>query len=701
VTTLNGALVTGYGRDTSPPGRRFLLGVAVVLLVILLAAAAAVRGPIAIALAAGLVFIALTFVAPALAAYALLGLGPLLTGLDRGQVLPLLRPNEALLLLAAAGIGGRTIWLRSTGAAGVRRAGQRRWSVELALVAMAGAASLLPLLWLAARHQPFSQDDVLYTAALWKYMLLYIVVRTAIRTPQQVRRCLLVILGVGAFVGALAILQSTGIAGVPKALARIYDPASQSDVASSGRGSSTLGSSIAVGDVCAYTAAVAVAWLVIGERRWYIGAAALMCIAGALGSGQFSGALALVIAVTAAAVLLGRTRQIVRRLLPAFVLAAVALSPVIAQRLAGFTGGRLPASWSNRIHNLQTYFWPRLGEQLGWLLGVQPSSRIADPHRAAGYVWIESGYTWLLWTGGLPLLIAFLAFVVVGIRATKCAARSGAAPPIRIAAVASYGAFWVVTILMLFDPHVSLRGSADLFFPLLALGLVDSRSRSATTLGAGAGNLAPRRRQRGFGLGVKRLIDVVASAALLVVLSPLLLLVAIAIRLDSNGPILYRGSRLGRDAAPIVALKFRSMHSGGSDALHATRLREEMLGLALAEDSFKVPDDPRITRVGRVIRRLSLDELPQLINVLAGDMSLVGPRPEVPYAVDAYSSHDWQRFTVLPGITGLWQTSGRSLLAQPEMLSLDVQYADRWSIWLDIRLLLATPGALKRGDGAR
>jgi lipopolysaccharide/colanic/teichoic acid biosynthesis glycosyltransferase len=105
--------------------------------------------------------------------------------------------------------------------------------------------------------------------------------------------------------------------------------------------------------------------------------------------------------------------------------------------------------------------------------------------------------------------------------------------------------------------------------------------------------------------------------------------------------------------------------------------------------------------VGRVIRRLSLDELPQLINVLAGDMSLVGPRPEVPYAVDAYSSHDWRRFTVLPGITGLWQTSGRSLLAQPEMLSLDVQYADRWSIWLDIRLLLATPGALKRGDGAR
>lgn len=682
-----------YGR-TLPA---FSSSLSTFLVVGLLAGLAVARGPFAVAAAAALALVAVSAAAPAVGAYILLGIGPLVMGVDRGQVLPLLRPNEAVLLLVAAGVFGRRIWERLEGRAEPVRSGRSRRAMEHSLVAMAVTASALPLLWLKGRGQPVTQDDVLYAITLWKYLLLYMVIRSAIRTRSEVARCLLVMLSASAVVAVLAMLQSAAVAGVPRLLDQVYNGAPD-DPTGGGRGSSTLGSAIAVGDVCATCAAISLAWLLIGGGRRAAALLTLIFVAGAVGSGQFSGLLALLIAVTAVAMVLRQGRGVARRIAPFLGLAAIVLLPVIGQRLSGFTGGQLPASWTNRWDNLQTFFWPRLGVDFGWLLGVQPSARIADPHRAAGFVWIESGYTWLLWTGGLPLLVAFVVFAATGLSALRNAARCSADGPVRIAAVASFAALWVLVVLMLFDPHLTLRGTADLFFPLLALALV-------RTAGPPVGPTTPMapvsRRQHGLALGVKRAVDVLVSATLLVLLAPVLLVTALAVRWDSPGPALYRAVRLGRDAKPFVALKFRSMRVGAGHELHAQRLKDEVRGLTGPVSSYKVPDDPRITRVGAVLRRFSIDELPQLINVLAGDMSLVGPRPEVTYALDDYRAPDWCRFDVVPGLTGLWQVSGRSRLSQVEMVALDVEYARRWSLWLDARLLVRTPAALLRGDGAQ
>jgi lipopolysaccharide/colanic/teichoic acid biosynthesis glycosyltransferase len=457
-----------------------------------------------------------------------------------------------------------------------------------------------------------------------------------------------------------------------------------------------------VGDVCAFCAAITLAWLFVGNGGRRAAALTLLFVAGSVGSGQFSGVLALLVAVTAVALVLRQGRRVLHRIGPYLLVTAVVLLPVISQRLAGFSGGHLPASWNDRLTNLQTFFWPRLGQNFGWLLGVQPAARIPDPHRAAGFVWIESGYTWLLWSGGLPLLIAFLVFLVTGLTALRNAVYLTVDTPMRVAAVAGYAALWVFAVLMFFDPHLTLRGAADLFFPLLALALVGSGTEAAPAAEVVLVPTPVRRcPQAGFPLALKRGVDVVVSAFLLTLLSPVLLFVALAVRLDSPGPALYRGVRLGRDGIPFVALKFRTMRADANDQLHAQQLKDEVNGRLGPRESYKVAGDPRITRVGAILRRLSIDEFPQLINVLAGDMSLVGPRPEVPYALEDYRPADWRRFDVIPGMTGLWQVSGRSRLSQLDMLDLDAEYADRWSLFLDARLLISTPAAVVRGDGAQ
>lgn len=215
-------------------------------------------------------------------------------------------------------------------------------------------------------------------------------------------------------------------------------------------------------------------------------------------------------------------------------------------------------------------------------------------------------------------------------------------------------------------------------------------------------------RQRGAALRLKRMIDVVGAAVLLVVLVPVLAALGVAIRLDSPGPALYRAARIGRQARVFEICKFRSMREDTDDELHARFVAQLLTptddpsvpGPEGAGALYKLADDPRVTRVGRVIRRLSLDEVPQLLNVLAGDMSLVGPRPEVPYALEHYEDWHWRRFAVLPGMTGLWQVSGRGHLPPLEMLRLDVEYVDRWSLWLDCRLLARTIPVVLRKVGS-
>jgi exopolysaccharide biosynthesis polyprenyl glycosylphosphotransferase len=183
---------------------------------------------------------------------------------------------------------------------------------------------------------------------------------------------------------------------------------------------------------------------------------------------------------------------------------------------------------------------------------------------------------------------------------------------------------------------------------------------------------------------LKRSFDLLVSAMMLVLLSPLLLAVAIAIKLDSRGPVLFRQRRIGREGRPFQILKFRSMHDG------AEHERESLMGLNETEGLFKISDDPRVTRVGKLIRRSSIDELPQLVNVLRGDMSLVGPRPLVPEEDSMVVGHYRRRLDIAPGMTGFWQALGGNRIPLSDMVRLDYLYVETWSLWNDIRILLRT-----------
>lgn len=194
----------------------------------------------------------------------------------------------------------------------------------------------------------------------------------------------------------------------------------------------------------------------------------------------------------------------------------------------------------------------------------------------------------------------------------------------------------------------------------------------------------------------KRAIDIAVSATLIVLLSPVLAALALLVKFSSPGPVLYGQDRVGRDGRLFRILKFRSMIPD-ADAQLRTLLKEQGTGDV---PLFKVKDDPRVTRVGRIMRRSSLDELPQLFNVLAGSMSLVGPRPQRPAEVVLYGGEASQRLGVLPGMTGMWQVSGRSRLGWEQAMALDIYYARNWSIVQDLKILLRTVSAVVRGDGA-
>lgn len=217
----------------------------------------------------------------------------------------------------------------------------------------------------------------------------------------------------------------------------------------------------------------------------------------------------------------------------------------------------------------------------------------------------------------------------------------------------------------------------------------------------------PGNRKRGL-LVVKRMLDVSVSALMLALLSPLFLAIAAVIKLTSAGPVLFRQQRVGQYGKLFTVLKFRSMYADNDHSVHkqyVTKLigdhaeREQAAGAE--EGIYKLTNDRRITPLGKFLRRTSLDELPQIINVLKGDMSLVGPRPPIPYELAAYQT--WHRRRILeakPGITGLWQVTGRSLVKFDEMVRLDLRYATSWSLWLDLKILLMTPLAVIRGAGA-
>lgn len=206
---------------------------------------------------------------------------------------------------------------------------------------------------------------------------------------------------------------------------------------------------------------------------------------------------------------------------------------------------------------------------------------------------------------------------------------------------------------------------------------------------------------------MKRVLDIAGSLSALVVLSPVFGAIALAIKATSKGPILFSQVRVGQYSQPFRFLKFRSMYINSDSAIHREYVAKFISGKAETHESengdgvFKITNDPRVTPVGRFLRKTSLDELPQLFNVLIGEMSLVGPRPPLPYEVEQYDF--WHRRRILearPGITGLWQVNGRSRTSFDEMVRMDLRYIEQSSLMLDLKILLQTPLAVFSGDGA-
>jgi lipopolysaccharide/colanic/teichoic acid biosynthesis glycosyltransferase len=199
---------------------------------------------------------------------------------------------------------------------------------------------------------------------------------------------------------------------------------------------------------------------------------------------------------------------------------------------------------------------------------------------------------------------------------------------------------------------------------------------------------------------LKRAMDYILTIPGVIVISPFLFLIAVAIKLDSPGPVMYTQRRVGLNGRVFDMHKFRSMHQDADTSLHEEHIKAFADGNLDLSQGVKLKDDPRRTRVGRVLRETSLDELPQVFNVLKGEMSLVGPRPVVVYEADLYDLWHSERFNVLPGMTGLWQVSGRSRVSFDEQLRLDIRYIRNQSLWLDIKILFQTLPAVLSKRGA-
>lgn len=205
-------------------------------------------------------------------------------------------------------------------------------------------------------------------------------------------------------------------------------------------------------------------------------------------------------------------------------------------------------------------------------------------------------------------------------------------------------------------------------------------------------------------LRAKRILDVVFTLLILIPLGIVIAIVALMIRLDSKGPVFFRQKRVGLNGVDFVMFKFRSMYVNSDDSSHREAIEQYMNGNALNDDmdsgvQYKLSDDPRITRVGRFIRKTSIDELPQFLNVLRGEMTLVGPRPPLPYEVEFYTSHDRLRLCGKPGLTGTWQVYGRSRVPFHNMVEMDIEYLQQQSIWQDLKLIALTVPVMISGRG--
>lgn len=474
-TATGSAVAIMAARPGEPPAGR-AWGLAASLAVLGLAAipagiAVGLGGMPGAALALALPLAAAIYAAPQLGAYLWLFLSPLIVGIERGGVLPYIRPNEALLLLVLGAVLLRVVPGMLLGR--WRRPELTRIDWALGLLVLAG--SLAPLLLRFGRGLPLMAEDVLYSFVLIKYLLIYAVFRCVILTAAQVRACLLAAIASAVPVAVIALLQVNELFGVPELLATHYGGAFSGTTGPiTERATSTVASSFGVADIMGMVSAIVLATLIRNDRLDpRLALCGIICLMSVVAAGQFSGIIGIAVAITAVALLTGQFRRIALYALPVLMLAGLGLWPVVEERLSGFErASGLPQSWDGRIDNLQRFVLPELMADDNWMLGVRPAPQIPAPEAWRDWVFIESGYIWLLWIGGIPYLVAFLAFAWVGLRDLAGIARSRG-DPIGIAAIGGAAGLAMITVLMLLDPHLTMRGGADLFFPLLALALVE------------------------------------------------------------------------------------------------------------------------------------------------------------------------------------------------------------------------------------
>jgi putative peptidoglycan lipid II flippase len=408
---------------------------------------------------------ACVYVWPATAAYLLVFLTPLTAGIDRGTLIPVLRPNEGLAALVGVALAARWLMRLRVGTFRLPRITAIDWS----LIALAVFTSIVPLAMMAVRGREIIADDFQYAIVLWKYLAVYVIIRFSLTDRAQALRAAYLSIASACLVGVIGILQSLGLFGVPKLLGLLYAPFGAERVLSIGRGSSTLALAAAVADLCIINLCLAIGLLLYTRRhRKLLAAAVPICVFGALGAGEFSTVIGMLVAV-GVLVLVSRTWKLMGYAVPMLLLGGVVMWPVIQTRLLGFqSASGLPDSWIVRLRNLNTYFLPQLAADHNWLLGVRPSARVPASHEEFGWVWIESGYVWLLWGGGIPLLAAYLCWVVICMRRGIAAARGATGVVAAVGlAIASYVA--ANALLMLFDPHLTYRGAADCLLVLLAI----------------------------------------------------------------------------------------------------------------------------------------------------------------------------------------------------------------------------------------
>ncbi len=390
---------------------------------------------------------------------------PFLAGLPRGSLLPVVRPSEAL----QAAVTGVAVAL-----AAMALVGQRRWrirfqSLEWWLVAVVLTASVGPLLWLAARGLPIGSTEILSTLPFVKYAALYVLVRGLVHHRSEVDGIVAVTVGAASVIALISVAQAVGVGPVIDILERFY-VSSVEDVVDGGRGTTTIGSSIATGAYLSLSAGLALSrtWIT-GDRRW--AAATALCAAGALASGQAGTLVALGVIIPAVAHRHGRLLQLARWSLPVALVGAAGLSTVLSARLADLDpSSGLPISWLVRWSNVSELYLPALRAG-GWLLGVTPDTIVVPPDVWRTTVYLESGYLWLLWVGGLPLLVAAVGFLAAIWRA-MAPERADLGPRRCIDTVRSVArpAVAMMAVLSLIDPHLTLRAGADLFFVIVALG---------------------------------------------------------------------------------------------------------------------------------------------------------------------------------------------------------------------------------------